>query len=146
MGMYEILAGTSLTLGLAIPVFMDKVMRPRYEEKINQYNSEKTRQFLETLDDINSTAQENTESIFTDLEPEIDELFNKWGRLKEDENRYEDLLKRRKEIFIIWMITFGLNLLSIEYSNSYLFNTEILIGDTSKLFFSGSFIIGTKYI
>jgi hypothetical protein len=48
---FESLAAISVTLGLSIPVFMEKVMRPRYEERFAEFQKASRENFINELND-----------------------------------------------------------------------------------------------
>jgi hypothetical protein len=47
---FEAIAGLSLTLAFSIPVLMDKVMRPRYEERFEEFRAYNHSQLLVALE------------------------------------------------------------------------------------------------
>jgi hypothetical protein len=63
LGIFEVLTSASVALGLAIPVFMEKVMRPRYEEQFEQYRKDSRTAFVDELDEAVGQLRQSADSL-----------------------------------------------------------------------------------
>jgi len=145
MGFYEFLAGASLSLALAIPVFLDKVMRPRYEERFEEFKHQNQADFIKVLENISDKVRINTDEFIDGISNEMEILINTWGYLKSNENKMNQLIEYRKTLFLGWMSVFIFNILSIKYSDVKMTNM-ITQGDFSTLIFFIMILLSTKYV
>lgn len=145
MVFYEVLAGASLSLALAIPIFLDKVMRPRYEERFEEFKFQNQMDFVKILQDISDKVRDNKDEFIDRISDEMEKLINAWGYLKSNENKMNKLIEYRKGLFLGWMGTFILNILSIKYGPIKIFNL-INQDDFSTLVFMFMVLISTKYV
>jgi hypothetical protein len=129
MAFFEALAAASIALGLAIPVFLERVMRPRYEERFEEFRMDSRVGFilafekaLEKLRRLKRPGEAMTNEVYATMEG----LFAQWGQLRSSENRLASMLRRRKPLFVLWMISFLLSLASIQYS-------QIIVGSNLNL-------------
>lgn len=148
MGLFEALATVSVALGLAIPVFMDKVMRPRYEERFYEYRTENRERLVEglqeSLDKLKKTARSKQE-----LDPEIttslESLVTRLERFSSEENKLGSLLKWRKILFVGWMLSLALSSLSIKFSERIVFG-QTTLGEAAIAIFIFSLIASVLYV
>jgi len=145
MAFYEVLAGASLSLALAIPVFLDKVMRPRYEERFEEFKNQNQTDFIKILEDISDKIRINKDEFIDGISNDMETLINTWGYLKSNENKMNQLIEYRKALFLGWMSTFIFNILSIKY-DSFKIIKMINQGDFSTLIFFIMVLLSTKYV
>ena len=131
---FEALSAASLTLALAIPVFMEKVMRPRYEERFLEFRRSNRESFIEEFEDALTKLRKSREAITPETVNVMEALFDEWGRVKTNENKLDRLLTLRKYFFLGWMVSLILNLFSISYSE-YPLTETLRLGQSATYVF-----------
>jgi hypothetical protein len=114
---FEAILGASVTLLLGIPVLMDKVMRPRYEERFEKFRQESRDEFLEAFEEALQKLKQAKDTINPDTVRIMESLFTNWDQIRANENRLQFLISVRKYLFLGWMASITLSILSISYSN-----------------------------
>jgi hypothetical protein len=138
MTFFEALAAASVALGLAIPVFLEKVMRPKYEERFEEFRLDNRATFvlalekaLEKLRRLKRSHEAMSAEVYTTME----ELFSQWGQLRTGENKLASLLARRKPLFVAWMMSFAASLAGLRYSEALVTPTFTMGDVATSLFF-----------
>lgn len=145
MALFEALAAVSATLGLAIPVFMEKVMRPRYEERFDEYRKTNRETFIEEFDDALRKLKQTKESIPSEIVETMESLFSDWGQVKTNESKLDSLLGQRKYLFTGWMFSLFLSLFSIEYAE-YVLIERTTLQQVTLLVFAIMFFASCWYV
>lgn len=147
MALFEVMTALSVSLAIAIPTFMDKVMRPKYEGRFSEFRKVRREDFFDEFEDAYRQLKQAKEEMTPETIETMERLFNDWGQIKTDENKLTSLLKLRKFYFIAWLISCVLSLVSIEnsetmipYTNDNL-GTFAMLGFLFMLFFSGVYCI-----
>jgi len=143
--LFEALAAVSATLGLAIPVFMEKVMRPRYEERFDEYRKTNRETFIEELDDAVTKLKQTKESMTPEIVETMESLFSDWGQVKTNESKLDMLLGRRKYLFVGWMLSLILSLFSTEYAE-YVLTGQTTLRQITILVFVLMFFVSCWYV
>lgn len=115
------MAALSLTLAFSIPVLMDKVMRPRYEarfEEFRRYNRSQLFAALETAMERLRRLKRSSELMTPEDYAAMEGLVARWTLVKENETKKDTLLRRRKHLFVGWLISVGLSTTAIEYPDA----------------------------
>jgi hypothetical protein len=146
LGLFEAMLGASVTFGLAIPVFMEKVMRPRYEERFDEFRRTTRQGFLEELEDSVKKLKKSKEEFSPEFTETLEPLFAEWGEVKTNENKLDSLLNRRKYYFSGWMLSTALSLFSIQYSELMVANTNLTLGQVTMLFFGLMLLLSILYV
>ncbi|MGA3108384.1 MAG: hypothetical protein ABSD99_02860 [Candidatus Bathyarchaeia archaeon] len=147
MPFFELLAGAALTLGLAIPVFMDKVMRPKYEERFTEFRLQNRIEFIDSLERALGKVRgvkRSTAAMTPEVYASMEELVNKWSRLRSDETRLDTLLDRREYLFVAWMISFGLSALSVGFPGIVV--NQHAIGEVAGWYFALVMVFSVVYV
>lgn len=134
MVFFELLAAASLSLALAIPVFMDRVMRPRYEERFEEFRQHNRLSFFEAFEralEKFRRAKTSARLLTPEVYQTMEDLFVRWGRVKASENQLDALLRRRKYLFVAWMISFGMSVGASGFPDLIIIRPNIRIGDTA---------------
>ena len=116
MALFEVTTILSVSLAIGIPTFMDKVMRPKYEERFSEFRKVRREDFFDEFEDAYRQLKQAKEEMTPETIETMERLFNEWGQIKTDENKLTGLLKLRKFYFIAWLISCILSLFSIEHS------------------------------
>lgn len=144
LSFYEALLGVSVTLGLAIPVFMDKVMRPRYEERFEEFRQASRSIFIDMFEDALKRLKQTKEWINEEIVDLIESLFTQWGEIKTNETRLQNAVRYRKYLFLGWMVSAVLSAFSIKYPDLKLFR-ELKLGQLGEIVFLAMLIISIFY-
>lgn len=131
MAIFEALTAISVGLALGIPAFMDKVMRPKYEERFEEFRKTRREAFFDEFEDASRKLRQTTEEIAPETVEAMESLFGEWGQLKSDENRLKKLLSMRKFFFVGWFLVCGLSLISIQSSESQIGQTSWSLGQAT---------------
>jgi len=143
--MFEIMATASLTLALAIPVFMDKVMRPRYEERFEDFRKLLKKNLMLKMTDAVKTMKKSKEHVTSDDYDVMESLFNEWNDVKTNYNKLNRYLRERKLYFGFWMVSFVLSLLACQYSDLPLL-LDYNLGRISLIVFFATLIVSVWYV
>lgn len=136
MTLFEVMSALSATFAIAIPTFMEKVMRPKYEERFSEFREARRDEFIDEFEKALHQLKQSKEEMTPETMETMETLFNEWGQVKADENRLTMLLKYRKIFFIGWFFSCGLSLFSIQYSESMIYqNTNVSLGQFSIAIF-----------
>jgi hypothetical protein len=139
--------GASVTLALGIPVFMEKVMRPRYEERFEEFRQEGIEAFMKQFENALERFKRTQEIVTPETVGIMDSLFSQWDRIRTNEKRLQNLLKTRQYLFTAWMASAILSSFSIEYPNYPVpFLGEIRLGQLTQFVFFVSFLISFLYV
>jgi len=143
MAFYEVLATVSLTLALAIPTFLEKVMRAGYERRVENYKEDVLEEFrsvfLEAFEEF-SEARELTEEI----EEKITDVSLLWDGVKSNYHKLENLLKERTYLFLLWMGVFSLCLITIYSQSNEIFSQNVKFDEFTNIIFA-ILMLGTIY-
>jgi hypothetical protein len=142
---FETLSAASLTLALAIPVFMEKVMRPRYEERFQEFRTANRESFVEEFEEARTRLRRSRGAITPEVVDVMESLFDEWGRVKINENRLDTLLTLRKHFFSGWMLSLMLNLFSIPYSE-YSLSENLKLGQLAIFLFAVMLLASMWYV
>lgn len=145
MTLFEVMTALSVSLAIAIPTFMDKVMRPKYEERFEEFRKARRETFLDEFEDASKKLKQSKEEMAPETVETMEKLFGEWGQLKSDENRLKKLLFMRKFFCIGWFIVSGLSLSSIQFSESQLGLTNYSLGQVTIIAFTAMFIASLWY-
>lgn len=63
LAIFEVLTAFSASLAIAIPTFMDKVMRPKYEERFGEFRKARRETFFDEFEDAARKLRQTTEEI-----------------------------------------------------------------------------------
>jgi hypothetical protein len=116
MATFEAIAALAGALAVAIPTFMDKVMRPKYEELFTRFRKARMDSFIDELEKTLEQLKQTKEALNPETAEAMQSLFNEWGQIKTDENKLTTLLKYRKFFFVGWFVSCTFSLFSVEYS------------------------------
>ncbi len=136
MPFYEVIATASITLALAIPAFLEKVMRAGYEKRVESYKDGVVQEFRDVFIEAFNEFNE-VQALTEEIEEKISEVVGMWEEVRTNYHRLEELIKRRIYLTIGWILVFASSIGAI-YSNTYnvtLFNTD-WAGITNALFVS----------
>lgn len=125
MPFYEVIATVSLTLALAIPTFLEKVMRSGYERRVESYKNGVIEEFREVFVEAFNEFNE-VQYLTTEIEDKISEVVSMWEEVQTNYHKLESFIKTRIYLTIGWIIVFSCSISSI-YSQSYnviLFNID----------------------
>lgn len=136
MTLFEVMTALSATFAIAIPTFMEKVMRPKYEERFAEFREARRDSFIEEFEKALPKLKQSKQELTPETIETMESLFNEWGQVRTDENRLSVLLKYRKFFFISWFVSCALALFAIEYStNIIIFNPLLTLGQIAGGFF-----------
>lgn len=113
---------------------MDKVMRPRYDarfEEFRRYNQSQLFVALEKTMDRLGKLKKSGELMTPEDFAAMEGLVSLWTLVRENETKKDAILRRRKYLFIYWMISVGLSTAAIEYSTSLIAAPNITIGQAA---------------
>jgi ABC-type transport system involved in cytochrome bd biosynthesis fused ATPase/permease subunit len=102
LAIFEVLTAFSASLAIAIPTFMAKVMRPKYEERFEEFRKARRQTFFDEFEDASRKIRQITEEIAPETVEAMENLFGEWRQLKSDENRLKKLLFMRKFFYVGW--------------------------------------------
>jgi len=139
------MATTSIALALAIPVFMEKVMRPRYEERFEDFRKLLKRNFMSKMANAIQMMKKSKDDITTDNFDVMESLFNEWNDVKINYNKLNRYLGQRKFYFGFWLVSFVLALLSCEYPDMPL-PLGYNLGQVSLIVFFAVLIVSGWYV
>lgn len=145
MVLYEIMATTSIALALAIPVFMEKVMRPRYEERFEDFRKLLKKNFMSKMANALEAMTKSEDDITPDNFDVMESLFSEWNDVKTNYNKLKGYLGQRKFYFGFWMVSFILSLSSCEYPSIPLL-LGYNLGQVSLIIFFVVLIISGWYV
>ena len=145
MALFEVMTALSVSLAIAIPTFMDKVMRPKYEERFSEFRKARRVTFLDEFEDAFNKLSQTEEEMTPETVETIEKLFEEWGQVKTDENKLSKLLRLRKFFYIGWFVVSGFCLSSIQYSESLIGETNVKLGEATILAFGIMFIASLWY-
>ena len=145
MPLFEVMTGISVTLAIAIPTFMEKVMRPRYEERFSEFTRARREVFFDEFETAFAKLKQSREEMTPDLIDTMESLFNEWGQVRTDETRLTTLLSYRKFFFVGWLLSCVLSLFSIQYSEAVVPYTVRTLGESTMAFFIIMFLATMWY-
>lgn len=145
LALFEVLTAFSASLAIAIPTFMDKVMRPKYEERFEEFRKARRETFFDEFEDTSRKLRQTTEEIAPETVEAMENLFGEWGQLKSDENRLKKLLFMRKIFYVGWFLVSGLCLISVQSSESQIGQTDYSIGQVAIFAFIVMFLASLWY-
>jgi len=145
MALFEVMTAFSASLAIAIPTFMDKVMRPKYEERFSEFRKTRRDTFLDEFEDAFNKLRQTDEEMTPETVETMEKLFEEWGEVKSDENRLSKLLRPRKFFFIGWLVVSVFCLSSIQYSESLIGRTNVKLGQVTILVFAIMFVASLWY-
>jgi hypothetical protein len=146
MALFETMTAISVSLAIAIPTFMDKVMRPKYEKRFTEFTKARREVFFDEFESAFNQLKQTKEEMTPELIETMEELFNEWSQVKTEVNKLTRLLRLRKFFFVGWLIVAFLCLLSIQYSDVLMAQTkDITFGNISWFFFGLMFIASLYY-
>ena len=143
--MFEAMTAFSVALAIGIPTFMEKVMRPRYEERFEEFRQTRRDTFLDEFENAFGKLKQVKEEIAPETVETMENLFERWGQLKSDENRLTRLLFLRKFLFLGWFAVSGLCLSSIQFSESLIGQTNVNLGQATGFAFVVMFAFSAWY-
>lgn len=132
MTLFEVMTALSASLAIAIPTFMEKVMRPKYEERFSDFRRARREVFFDEFENAFNQVKKAKGEMTPDIMETIESLFNEWGQVKADENKLTTLLRYRKFFFIGWLVCCALCLFAIQYSESPIWLLALTIIDGSQ--------------
>lgn len=136
MTLFEVMTALSATFAIGIPTFMEKVMRPKYEERFSEFRDARRDEFIDEFEKALQQLKQSKKEMTPETIETMESLFNEWGQVKADENRLTSLLKYRKFFFIGWFLSCALSLFSIQYFESIIYqNSNVTLGQFSIVFF-----------
>jgi hypothetical protein len=145
MTLFEVMTAFSVSLAIGIPAFMDKVMRPRYEDRFEEFRTARREAFLDEFENAHRKLKQTKEEIAPETAETMEGLFEKWGQLKSDQNRLQRLLFLRKFLYLGWFTVSGLCLLSIQFSESLIGQTNFNLGQATSFAFAVMFLFSLWY-
>jgi hypothetical protein len=145
MALFEVLTAFSASAAIAIPTFMDKVMRPKYEERFSEFRKARRDTFLDEFEDAFNKLKKTKEEMTPETIEAMEKLFGEWGQVKTDENKLTTLLRMRKFFYIGWFVVSGLCLFSIQYSESVIGQTNLTLGQVTIYTFAIMFLASLWY-
>ena len=119
MALFEAMTALSIGLAIAIPTFMDKVMRPKYEDLFSEFRKARREAFFDEFEDAFHQLKQAREEMTPEVMETMERLFNEWGEVKTRENRLTALLDLRIFFYLGWFVSCILCLFSIEYSEKW---------------------------
>jgi len=117
LSFFEAIAALSLTLAFSIPVLMDKVMRPRYEARFEEFRTYNRSQLFAALEKAHERLRRlrrSSEFMAPEDYAAMEEVVSQWTFVKENETRKDRILGRRKYLFGGWLINVALSAAAIE--------------------------------
>ncbi|MEJ5327128.1 MAG: hypothetical protein WHU54_02610 [Candidatus Bathyarchaeia archaeon] len=117
MTLFEVMAALSATFALGIPTFMEKVMRPKYEERFSEFREARRDSFIDEFEKALPQLKQAKQELTPEIIETMESLFNEWEEVKSDENKLTVLLNCRKFFFIFWLVSCATSLFAIQYSN-----------------------------
>lgn len=136
MAFFEVMSALSATFAIGIPTFMEKVMRPKYEERFSEFRKARREAFVDEFEKTLPKLKESKEEMTPETVETVESLFNEWGQVKADENTLTMLLKYRKYFFVGWLLSCAVSLFSSQYMDSILIvNPPVTLGQFSSAFF-----------
>jgi hypothetical protein len=145
MTLFEAMTAFSVALAIGIPAFMDKVMRPKYEDRFEEFRKARRDTFLDEFESAHRKLKQAKEEIAPETAEAMEGLFEKWGQLKGDENRLKRLLFLRKFLYLGWFTVSGLCLLSIQFSEDLIGQTNVSLGQVTSFSFGVMFFFSLWY-
>jgi hypothetical protein len=137
----------SVAFMLGIPVFMERVMRPRYEERFEEFREEGIEAFVRQLEEALDRFKRTKEIVTPETETMMGSLFSQWDKIRTNETRLQNLLKTRVYLFALWMASAILSLFSIEYlSYQVPFLGELRLGQLTQFVFLIAFVFSGSYV
>ena len=145
LAIFEVLTAFSASLAIAIPTFMDKVMRPKYEERFEEFRKARRETFFDEFEDASRKLRQTTEEIAPETVEAMENLFGEWGQLRSDENRLKKLLFMRKFFYVGWFLVSGLCLSSIPSSENQIGQIDLTLGQATIFAFIVMFLASLWY-
>jgi len=145
LAIFEVLTAFSASLAIAIPTFMDKVMRPKYEERFEEFRKARRETFFDEFEDASKKLRQTTEEIAPETVEAMENLFGEWGQLRSDENRLKKLLFMRKFFYVGWFLVSGLCLSSIPSSENQIGQIDLTLGQATIFAFIVMFLTSLWY-
>lgn len=146
MALFEVMAALSASLAIAIPTFMEKVMRPKYEERFSEFTRARREVFFEEFEKASHQIKQTKDEMTPELMETMESLFNEWSQIKTDENKLTTLLKYRKLFFVGWLGVCFLCLLSIQHSEVLIpLTKDVTFGVLTWMFFGVMFLASISY-
>ena len=145
MTLFEVMTVLTVSLAIAIPTFMDKVMRPKYEERFSEFREARRDVFLDEFENAFNQLKKTKEEMTPEIIETMESLFNEWGQVKSDENKLSTLLRYRKLFYFGWFVSGVLCLFSIEYSETLIPQTRIPLGNVAIFVFIVIFCLSLWY-
>ena len=146
---FEALAAASIALGLAIPVFLERAMRPRYEERFEEFRMDNRVSFVlafeKALDKLRRLKR-SEEAMTPEVYATMEGLFNQWGQLRSSENKLVSLRARRGPLFVAWMFSFAISIVAIQYPNVVAIAPTLTIADAATADFFLTLAYSVKYV
>lgn len=96
MTLFEVMTGLSASFAIGIPTFMDKVMRPKYEERFREFGEARRDSFIDEFEKALPMVKQAKQELTPEVVETMENLFNEWGQVRSDETRLSILLKYRK--------------------------------------------------
>lgn len=125
MAFYEVIATASITLALAIPAFLEKVMRSGYERRVESYKDGVIHEFRDVFIEAFNEFNE-AQALTQDIEEKISEVVGMWEDVRTNYHKLEELIKTRIYLTIGWIAVFASSIGAI-YSENFdiiLFNID----------------------
>lgn len=145
MTLFEVMTAFSVSLAIGLPTFMEKVMRPRYEDRFEEFRKARRDAFLDEFESAHRKLKQTKEEIAPETAETMEGLFEKWSQLKSDENRLTRLLYLRKLLYLGWFTVSGLCLSSIQFSESLIGQTNFNLGEATSFAFIVMFLFSLWY-
>jgi len=125
---------------------MEKVMRPKYEERFTEFSKARREVFFEEFESAFNQLKQTKEEMTPELIDTLETLFDEWGQVKTEVNKLTTLLRLRKFLFVGWLAVSFLCLASIQYSDVLITMTEdVTFGSITWLFFGLMFLASLNY-
>ena len=133
MTLFEVMAALSATFALGIPTFMEKVMRPKYEERFSEFREARRDSFIDEFEKALPQLKQAKQELTPEIIETMESLFNEWEEVKSDENKLTVLLNCRKFFFIFWLVSCATSLFAIQYSeNVVIYTPDITFGQVAQ--------------
>jgi hypothetical protein len=122
----EVIATVSGTLALAIPLVMERVLRPRYEDRFEELQINNRSRFVQTFEEALNRLKKMGNAV---ISPEdygiMERLFSQWSGVKEGETKLDYLISRRKYLFVAWMISMLMAVLDLGFPSTVVINVQL---------------------
>ncbi len=146
MAIFESLAAVSIALALGIPVLMERVLRPHYEDRFEQFRLYNRGQLLNFFEEALGKLRglKSHEVMSPELYESMNRLITQWTTVNSYENKLTIVTSRRKYLFAGWMVSLALCLASIN-SSDFMVTPSIPLGGMAVGWFGIVFVYSMYY-